>query len=177
MWFSRIASVSLLLWLAVAAVASGAAPIDDLPKAAPAAEGMSAERLEKMDALIQQGIQDKKMPGCVVCVGRHGRIVWLQAYGNRQLVPEQDAMTTDTVFDLASLTKPIATATCIMRLVDDGKLRLGDRIAAFFPAFGNNGKEQITVRDLLLHQSGLVADNPLSDYADGPAGAGKKSAN
>ena len=80
-------------------------------------------------------------------------------------------MTTDTVFDLASLTKPIATATSVMRLVQDGKIDLDERVATYLPEFGNHGKEEITVRQLLTHLGGLTPDNALADYADGPAKA------
>jgi uncharacterized protein YbbC (DUF1343 family)/CubicO group peptidase (beta-lactamase class C family) len=76
-------------------------------------------------------------------------------------------MTLDTVFDLASLTKPIATATSVMILVERGKLRFSDRVAQYLPAFGQNGKEKITVEQLLLHTGGLIADNPESDYQEG----------
>jgi CubicO group peptidase (beta-lactamase class C family) len=114
------------------------------------------------------------MPGCVVCVGRGGKIAWLKAYGNKRLQPFQEAMTTDTVFDLASLTKPIATATSIMQLVERGQLRLDQKVADLLPEFGLHGKEQITVSDLLVHQSGLIPDNALADYQHGPEVAWQK---
>ena len=76
-------------------------------------------------------------------------------------------MTTDTVFDLASITKPVATATSIMVLIEQGRMRLQDRVAQYLPEFGQKGKEAITVEDLLLHQGGLIPDNPLADYLDG----------
>ena len=75
------------------------------------------------------------------------------------------------MFDLASLTKPIATATSIFVLIEQGKVRLADRVADHLPAFGQNGKERITVGDLLLHVGGLIADNPESDYSHGRAEA------
>jgi uncharacterized protein YbbC (DUF1343 family) len=77
-------------------------------------------------------------------------------------------MTTDTIFDLASLTKPLATATSVMKLVEQGKIRLLDRVEQYLPEFGNNGKQQITVYHLLTHQGGLLPDNALADYQDGP---------
>jgi uncharacterized protein YbbC (DUF1343 family) len=80
-------------------------------------------------------------------------------------------MTADTVFDLASLTKPVATATSLMLLVERGKLRLSDRVAEYLPTFGQEGKDRLTVEQLLLHVSGLIADNPEADYRDGPAKA------
>jgi uncharacterized protein YbbC (DUF1343 family) len=77
-------------------------------------------------------------------------------------------MTADTVFDLASITKPVATATSVMLLVERGQLNLADKVIAFIPEFGCHGKETITIRDLLTHQSGLLPDNALKDYLDGP---------
>ena len=76
-------------------------------------------------------------------------------------------MTTDTLFDMASLTKPLATATSVMILIERGQLRLQDKVAKFFPEFAANGKEDVTVEHLLTHSSGLIPDNPLADYADG----------
>ena len=80
-------------------------------------------------------------------------------------------MTVDTIFDLASLTKPIATATSVMLLIEQGKLKVDEKVATYWPEFAANNKDSITIEHLLLHTSGLVADNPLSDYADGPAKA------
>lgn len=108
------------------------------------------------------------MPGCVVLVGRSGRIAWLKAYGARQLVPEVVPMTTDTVFDLASLTKPVATAASIMTLIEQGRLNLDDKVSKYIPDFGTNGKDAITIEHLLTHQAGLIPDNALRDYQDGP---------
>ncbi len=72
------------------------------------------------ESLIHAAIAAGDMPGCVVCFGSHDQIAWLKAYGDRQIEPTQEAMTVDTIFDLASLTKPLVTATCIMALVDEG---------------------------------------------------------
>ena len=108
------------------------------------------------------------MPGCVVCVGREDEILLLKAYGNKRLEPSIEPMTIDTVFDMASITKPVATATSIMQLIEQGKLSLQDKVVSIFPAFGQNEKETITVQDLLLHRSGLIPDNAMSDYLDGP---------
>jgi len=76
-------------------------------------------------------------------------------------------MTCDTVFDLASLTKPIATATSVMLLVERQQLALDEPVAKYLPEFGQAGKQSITVRQLLTHQGGLIADNPIEDFADG----------
>ncbi len=142
-----------------------------LPRVDPSAAGMSAERLGEIDNVVREALEQGRMPGCVVSVGRHGKLVYLRAFGYRQTTPSRVEMTTDTVFDLASLTKPIATATSVMQLVQDGKIDLDERVATYLPEFGNHGKEEITVCQLLTHLGGLTPDNALADYADGPAKA------
>ena len=139
-----------------------------LQTVAPREVGLSVERLRFIDGIVADGIERERMPGCVVLVGRHGRIAWLRAYGSKQLQPEAVPMTTDTVFDLASLTKPIATATSIMMLIERGRLNLGDKVAQHIPEFGANSKDSITIEHLLTHQAGLIPDNALRDYQDGP---------
>jgi uncharacterized protein YbbC (DUF1343 family)/CubicO group peptidase (beta-lactamase class C family) len=103
----------------------------------------------------------------VVVVGRGDVVVWRKAYGFRQTEPTRERMTLDTVFDVASLTKVVATAPAVMQLVEQGRLRLTDAVAAHIPAFGKYGKERITVRDLLTHMSGLRPDVDLGDPWDG----------
>ena len=83
-------------------------------------------------------------------------------------------MTTDTVFDMASLTKPIATATSVMILVERGKLRLDDPVAKYLPDFAQQGKDKITIEQLLTHQGGLLPDNAVKDYLDGPEKAWRR---
>ncbi len=129
--------------------------------------GMNAETLEKIEGIVSGPITDGDFPGCVIAIGRGSKVVYLRAFGNRSLKPNPTPMSTDAIFDLASLTKPIATSSAIMRLVDQGKLELYQTIASIVPAFAENGKGEITIADCLLHQSGLVADNAISDYADG----------
>ena len=85
-------------------------------------------------------------------------------------------MTRDTVFDMASLTKPIATATSVMILVEEGKVRLGDRLVRSLPEFDNHGKGPITIDHLLRHRAGFIPDNPLADYSNGPETAWKRIA-
>ena len=139
-----------------------------LPMAEPAAVGLDGSRLQRIDEIVAEGLAQKKMPGCVVCVGRHGKIAFLKAYGQKQLQPSELPMTTDTLFDMASITKPMATATSIMLLIERGQLRLSDKVATLIPEFAVNDKDAITIQDLLIHQSGLLADNAIGDYADGP---------
>ena len=140
----------------------------EVPVVPAASLGLNQQQLDRIDALVEMEIHEKKLPGCVVAIGRTGGIGFLKAYGNRQIEPSEDAMTVDTLFDMASLTKPIATATSVMILVERGDIRLRDPVAQYLPEFGKNGKEDITVEDLLVHRGGLIPDNALKDYEDGP---------
>lgn len=142
-----------------------------LPRAVPESVGMRSTHLAYLDEIVAQGLEDERMPGCVIAVGYKGKLVLLKAYGYLQVQPEKKAMRTDTVFDLASITKPVATATSIMILWEQGKIRMRDRVSDLIPEFGVNGKEDITVEQLLTHQAGLIPDNALADYADGIATA------
>ena len=157
----------ILLLLATSAPFSYAQSVHEIPQRAPDMLGMDADRLNVIDDLVREGLDQEKMPGCVVIVGRREGIVFRRAYGNRQLQPEKTGMTTDTVFDLASLTKPIATATSVMILIQQGKLDLNARVASYLPEFAQHGKDSITIRHLLTHTGGLIADNPMDDYANG----------
>lgn len=138
-----------------------------LAKAQPAEVGLDPQQLSRIDAAVTQALEDQRAPGAVVLVLRQGKIVFRKAYGYRQLLPTREAMTVDTVFDLASLTKPIATGTAIMLLIEEGKLGLEDAVEKHLPGFGKNGKEKVTIKHLLLHTSGLIADNPLKEYEGG----------
>lgn len=157
-----------LALLALAAMPAGVARGEGLPRAEPSEVGFDAEHLRQLDETIAQALVEKKMPGCVFCVGRQGKIAWLKAYGNRELEPTTIPMTVDTLFDLASITKPVATACSVMLLVEQGKLGLDDKVAQHIPEFAVEGKGPITIRDLLLHVSGLLPDNALADYEQGP---------
>jgi CubicO group peptidase (beta-lactamase class C family) len=127
------------------------------------------EKLRKMDAVIDKAVADHRMPGAVVYVGLGDQKLYEKAYGNRAMQPEKVPMTTDTIFDLASLSKSFGCAPSIMILADRKKLDVNDPVVKYLPAFGNHGKEKITIADLLLHHSGLIADNPESDYKNGAA--------
>ncbi len=105
--------------------------------------------------MAKKAIQAGKIPGAVILIGNQGKIVYRQAFGLRARKPKKIPMTTDTIFDIASLTKVIATSTAVMQLVEKGKLNLEDPVAKYWPEFKANGKEEITVRDLLTHYSGL----------------------
>ena len=118
-------------------------------------------RLSGVDSVIEQAIADGNIPGAVLLVGHNGAVIYLKAYGNRALEPQREPMTLDTIFDMASLTKVIATTTAVMQLVEQGKVRMNDPVAKYLPEFAQNGKEDITVRQLLTHYSGLEPDLDL----------------
>jgi uncharacterized protein YbbC (DUF1343 family)/CubicO group peptidase (beta-lactamase class C family) len=124
---------------------------------------VDARRLEGIEALVQEAIAEKKLPGAVVVVGRGERILYQKAIGNRALAPSTEPMTLDTIFDLASLTKVVATTTSVMMLVEQGRIRLSDRVSSYIPGFERYGKADITVRHLLTHASGLRPDVDLAD--------------
>ena len=143
----------------------------ELPLVPPAAAGMSAIVLARIDSAVAGSIARKDAPGAVVLVGRKGRVVFRKAYGQRALVPAPEPMTVDTVFDLASLTKVVATATSVMTLVEAGKVRLDDPVVRHLPDFaaGGGGRAAVTVEELLTHRAGLLPDDPMALYAGTPA--------
>lgn len=108
-----------------------------------------------LDSIVQTAIHNNEVPGAVLVVGHDGRVVYRKAFGERSLEPTRAPMAVDTIFDLASLTKVVATTTAVMQLVEQGKIRLNDPVVKYIPEFGQNGKQDITVRDLLTHYSGL----------------------
>ena len=121
----------------------------------------SLARLSVVDSIVQHAIDEHQIPGAVVLIGHDGKVVYRKAFGNRSLEPRRELMTVDTIFDLASLTKVIATTTSVMQLVERGKVRISDTVVKYLPEFGQNGKEDITVRQLLTHYSGLAPDLDL----------------
>ena len=134
-----------------------------LPQTEPASAGMSAKRLSRMNAAVEASIEKKELPGAVVVVARHGRVVWRKAYGARAVEPQREAMTTDTIFDLASLTKIVATSTSIMMLIEQGKVRLADPVVQFIPEMKGEGREAITIEQLLTHMAGFAPDFDLRE--------------
>ena len=139
---------------------------NDLPKVSPETVGMDSEHLDRIDELVEEAIQQNQMPGCVVMVNHKGRTVFLEAYGHRQLQPSKLLMTVDTVFDMASLTKPIATGTSIMLLVERGRIRIAEKYGRYAPEFNVNEKDLVTVFQMLTHQAGFIPDNSIKDYTD-----------
>ncbi len=121
------------------------------------------QEFTNIDPIVNDAVADHRLPGAVVIVGHDGHVVFRRAYGMRSLEPAQEAMTTDTIFDMASLTKPLATAVAVMQLYEQGKIGLNDAVAKYLPDFGANGKQNITIRQLLTHYSGLPPDLPLEE--------------
>ena len=125
------------------------------------------KRLALIEPIVQEAIDAGQLPGAVVIAGRGDRVIYRRAFGDRALAPSAEAMTADTIFDLASLTKVVATTSAVMLLVEDGRVRLNDPVALHIPAFGRYGKERITLRHLLTHVSGLRPDLDLRVPFDG----------
>src|SRR5580692_9673055 len=155
-YFSRIACALI-----------GAFALACLPVRAEAKTSSAMTRLAGVDSVIEQAIADGNIPGAVLVVGHDGAVVYRKAYGNRALEPQREPMRLDTVFDLASLTKVVATTTAVMQLVEQGKVRLNDPVAKYVPDFAQNGKDDVTVRQLLTHYSGLEPDLDLKTPWDG----------
>lgn len=134
----------------------------------PSAAGMSAAPLEEIDSLIESSIDQGVMPGAVVLVARRGVIVKEQAYGfsaqyaddEKTTLDQPVRMKTDTIFDLASVSK-LFTSTAVMQLYEKGRFDLDDPVADYLPEFAENGKEKVTIRQLLTHTSGFEPFIPL----------------
>jgi uncharacterized protein YbbC (DUF1343 family)/CubicO group peptidase (beta-lactamase class C family) len=131
---------------------------------------MNADKLNQIDALVEADIKDKKFPGAVVVVGHKGKIIFRKAYGNRSLLPTVEPMTVDTIFDLASLTKVVATTTSIMILVEQGKLRLSDTIGKYIPEIQDEQVKRVTIQQLMTHVSGFAPDFDLKEKWTGREG-------
>ncbi len=128
-----------------------------------AVPGRAQSDFSAIDGIVNHAVDEHQLPGAVVIVGHGGRVVFRQAYGMRSLEPMQEPMTLDTVFDMASLTKPLTTGVAAMQLYEQGKIGLNDSVAKYLPDFGANGKQDITIRHLLTHYSGLPPDLQLEE--------------
>lgn len=137
-----------------------------LPQVSPEQVGMDSQRLQRADLAINQAIANKEIPGAVLAVVKNGKMAYLKAYGNKEVYPATVAMDVNTVFDLASVTKPIATAISAMILVERGQLRLLDKVNLFIPDFKpwSKGREKKDIRviDLMTHTSGLPSYATIS---------------
>ncbi|NLH76102.1 MAG: beta-lactamase family protein [Acidobacteria bacterium] len=151
------ALLTVLLASSVAAPAAAGA----LPAAKPETAGMSSAQLALLDGLIESAVARRDFPGAVLIVARKGKIVYRKAFGHAQTVPEPRPLTADMIFDQASVTKPVATATAVMLLVERGRLRLWDKVKTYVPSFsawyGEKGLagEDARLFHLLTHTSGL----------------------
>ncbi len=137
----------------------------ELTKVSPAEVGLDKTRLSRVDTILEQAIENEQTPGAVLLVMREGRIAYQKTYGYKQLEPEKQPMTFETIFDLASVTKPVATATSVMMLVEQGNIRLLDSVSKFIPDFkhwkSQDKTETIRLLHLLTHTSGLPPYAPV----------------
>jgi CubicO group peptidase (beta-lactamase class C family) len=160
--FSRLGILVLFLLLVFSLV--HAHPIS---KTKPEKVGMDSKRLNRVKVIIQEAIARKDFPGAVLLVGRRGKIVFHRSFGESRWIPESRPMTTSMIFDLASITKPVATATSIMILVERGEIRLWDKVKDYIPEFkpyvsnvdqtpeGKREPKDACLWHLLTHTSGL----------------------
>ena len=145
------------------------APGEGLPAKRPAAVGMSASRLATIDRVIERGIKAGGYPGAAVVVGRKGAAVWEKGFGRLGWTEASGGVVAEqTIYDLASLTKVVGTTTAVMILFDEGRLRLDDQVSRYIPEFTGGGKENVTLRMLLEHRSGLPAGRDLWRIAHTP---------
>ncbi|HEX9902947.1 MAG TPA: serine hydrolase domain-containing protein, partial [Acidobacteriota bacterium] len=119
----------LALWFGASCRDSG------LDRGKAAELGLSPEQMKRVGDIVQEAVQSGDIPGAVVVVGRKGKVALKRAFGSSQLVPQREPMTEDMIFDLASLTKPLATATSVMILVEQGRLSLNEKVKSYLPEF------------------------------------------
>jgi CubicO group peptidase (beta-lactamase class C family) len=150
-----------------------AEPAPPLLSTSPAAAASASDApapidIPEIDDLVTRAIRADRTPGAVVVVGRQSGVVFRRAYGRRAILPEREDMTVDTIFDLASLTKPLVVGTLVQWLIEHGRLDVREPAVKYLPEFGVRDKYLVTVEQLLLHTSGLPPTNSLRDYWHGP---------
>mgnify|MGYP002765718199 FL=1 len=165
----ELITITVAAALAVPVFAQGA-----LKQDYPERHGMNPEKLAQVDRVINEAITAKEIPGAVLSVVRGNDIVYLKAYGNKSVVPTVEPMTTETLFDLASVSKCVGTTLAFMQLIENGYVRLTDNVDRYIPNFKpwkdpESGETvDITIRDLLSHSSGLTpyinADTFVKEY-------------
>jgi beta-glucosidase-like glycosyl hydrolase/CubicO group peptidase (beta-lactamase class C family) len=143
-------------------------PKTTLRRAMPEEAGMSSDALRTVDAVMQQAVRDSAFPGGVVLVLRNGAIVYHKAFGGMEYGVYPQAVQTNTIYDLASVTKVVSTTSAVMRLVDEKRLALSDKVTKYVPAFGQNGKGEITLYNLMVHNSGLPAWRKFYEFCETP---------
>jgi len=139
-----------------------------LRRGEPEEAGFTRDGLEKVDEVVQKAIRDSTFPGAVLLIALNGIVVHEKAYGTYDYAPYSKSIETNSIFDMASVTKVITTTSAAMRLVGEGKLSLDDKVVKYFPQFGVNGKDHITVYNLLVHNSGLVGWGKFYEKAKSP---------
>ena len=140
----------------------------------PVATNFRADKLAVMDGAITSAIASNQIPGGVLWV-EHNGVAYHKAFGCRALVPAREAMTEDTIFDAASLTKVVACTPAVMRLVERGQVELDAPVKNYLPEFTGAGRDEITVRQLLTHVSGLPPDIETKSDWHGQAEAIRKA--
>jgi beta-glucosidase-like glycosyl hydrolase/CubicO group peptidase (beta-lactamase class C family) len=134
-----------------------------LPVAEPASVGMNAQKLQLIDSIALDAIARGAMPGCVVLAAKNGKLVYHKAFGFTTYQHVQP-VTTHAIYDLASITKTAATTLAIMKLYEEGKLHLHNKIAGYLPWLQGTDKAPLTLRNLLLHQAGLTPFIPFYKF-------------
>jgi uncharacterized protein YbbC (DUF1343 family)/CubicO group peptidase (beta-lactamase class C family) len=155
-----LSAALLSLWLA------GASAVP-LPVAAPEAVGFRPQGLDEADRVVQDFVAQRAFPGGVLAIGKDGALVHLRAFGRLTYDPEAPVVSTDTLYDLASLTKVVATTTVAMMLVDEGRLDLDRPVSSYLPDFCDSGRDRVMVRHLLTHSAGLPAWAPVYRLGQG----------
>lgn len=165
----RSAAIAALIAARAAVAAALALALACTPRAASSA-GIDAAAREAIAHIVEGEIAAGRIPGAVIVAGDAQGVRYREAFGYRSLAPRPEPMTIDTEFDLASLTKVIATTTAVMQLVESRRIALDIPVSRYWPAFAANGKGDVTIRELLAHTSGLPPDLPLGPRARGRKG-------
>ncbi len=160
-----------IVTLLVAAFMATTVLAQPLSKVSPESVGLNPKMLAEADKMIAEAAAKKDFPGAVFAVVRHGKIAHLEAFGDKQWLPEVAPMKKNTIFDLASVSKPTSTAVCTMILVERGKIRLTDKVKEYLPGFQGYATEKgdtidIRIADLLTHSSGLPAYAPVATVVE-----------
>ncbi len=130
--------------------------------------GLDANKLAKLDTIMEKAIQDSATPGAVLLVVRNGIIAYHKAFGTYSYDPYSRKVDINSIYDMASITKVAATTISIMKLYEEGKINLDDPVAKYLPKFAQNGKDKITIKNLLLHNSGLPSWRPFYQLCKSP---------
>ncbi len=164
----KITLIYLVFLLSTYLYASNFPEIRKLQTAKPESVGVMNDINKKIDNLINESIKNGETPGATILVARKGKIIHRKAYGYKQIVPKKEVMSPETIFDIASVSKPVGTSTSIMKLIEDGKIRLVDKVSKYIPEYTNffkDGEEGKSIRiyHLLTHTSGLPPYTPAAD--------------